>query len=136
MLLDKDDNEMNSLSEINITPFVDVLLVLLIIFMVSAPLIQTGISINLPRSKTSDKTGQEEKVILSITKKKQLYVNKTKTALETLGKKLEVMYKKRKDHSLYIRADKNIPYNLVIQVMDVAKQSGILKIGMITNKKR
>ncbi len=136
MLLNNDDNEINSLSEINITPFVDVLLVLLIIFMVSAPLIQTGISINLPRSKTSDKTGQEEKVILSITKKRQLYVNKTKTALENLGKKLKVMYKKRKDHSLYIRADKNIPYNLVIQVMDVAKQSGILKIGMITNKKR
>ena len=120
------------MSEINVTPFVDVMLVLLIIFMVTAPMMMQGVDVNLPHTKTQPIASEEERLVISITGKRDIYLNEYKISLETLQNKLETIYQNRPDRAVFLRADQSLPYGFVMEVMAAVRQSGIKRIGMVT----
>jgi biopolymer transport protein TolR len=126
------NNDNKAMAEINVTPLVDVVLVLLIIFMVTAPMLQMGIDVNLPKvtSKSVDVT--EEKLVLTVKGNQEIYINKTKATLADLGAKLESIFTTRIDREIYMRADKTVPYGFVVQVMSEVRKAGVDKLGMIT----
>ena len=119
-----------ALSEINVTPFVDVMLVLLIIFMVTAPLLQQGIDVNLPQAKGKELT-PGERVVITIKKDGKIYLNKTGTSINELKSKLASM----SDRDVFLKADKDVSYGIVIEVMGELREIGIEKLGMITESK-
>jgi len=120
------------MADINVTPLVDVMLVLLIIFMVTAPMLQTGIDVNLPRVKAKSVDVTEEKLVLTVNHARQIYINKRRIPLTELGSKLGSIMAARSDRELYLRADKDVPYGFVVQVMAEVRKSGVDKLGMIT----
>ena len=120
------------LAEINIIPLVDVVLVLLVIFMVTAPMLYRGMDINLPTS-ASNTIKPEMRVVLTIEKDQRLYLDKDQVSLVQLDRKLRVLKEENKDVSLYLRADRDVPYGVVVQVMDGVKKAGIEKMGMVTD---
>jgi biopolymer transport protein TolR len=120
------------LSEINVTPFVDVMLVLLIIFMVTAPLLQQGVDVNLPKAKGKD-LPPEERVSIVIKKGGAIFLNDTSLTMDELTKKLAALSKL--NPNVYLKADKDVPYGLVVEVMGEIKEAGIEKLGMITEPK-
>jgi biopolymer transport protein TolR len=122
-------------SEINVTPLVDVVLVLLIIFMVTAPMLQMGIDINLPRARAKSVDVSEEKLILSINRQQDIYINNYKTSLVELGSKLEGIFRNKIEREVFMRADKDVPYGFVVQVMAEVRRAGVDKLGMITDPK-
>ncbi|MEN6466491.1 MAG: biopolymer transporter ExbD [Syntrophaceae bacterium] len=132
--LNNGDNRL--VSEINVTPLVDVVLVLLIIFMVTAPMLQMGIDINLPQVKSKTLDVSEEKLVLTVNGKKEIYINNYKTTLAELGVKLENIFKSRIEREVYMRADKDVPYGFVVQVMSEVRKAGVDKLGMITEPPR
>jgi len=111
-------------------------LVLLIIFMVTAPMLQMGIDVNLPRVKAKSINVTEEKLVLTINGKQEIFLNEFKTTLPDLSTKLESIFKTRTDRELYMRADKEVPYGVVVQVMSEVRKAGIDKLGMITEPPR
>jgi biopolymer transport protein TolR len=121
------------LSEINVTPFVDVMLVLLIIFMVAAPLVQHGVDVELPKANSKNVTVEEELLTITLTKDKKIFLNKMEIELVQLKEKLLRIFKQRTDNQLLFKADKDLPYEFVIQVMAEIKNAGIEKLGIITN---
>ena len=120
------------MSEINVTPFVDVMLVLLIIFMVTAPMMMQGVDVNLPQTTTQPIASEEERLVISITGKRNIYLNEYKISLNTLQRKLETIYQNRPDRAVFLRADQTLPYGFVMEVMAAVRQSGIKRIGMVT----
>ena len=120
------------MAEINVTPLVDVMLVLLIIFMVTAPMMQTGIDVNLPRVKAKSVDVTEEKLVLTINGAKEIFLNKTRMPLLDLAVKLEYIFASRIDREVYLRADRNVPYGFVVEVMAEVRKAGVDKLGMIT----
>ena len=120
------------LAEINVTPLVDVVLVLLIIFMVTAPMLQMGIDVNLPRVKSKSIDVTEEKLVLTINSAKEIFINKNKVSVTGLGAKLENIFANRIDREVFMRADKNVPYGFVVEVMSAVRKAGVDKLGMIT----
>jgi biopolymer transport protein TolR len=129
----KTEEEANRpLSEINVTPFVDVMLVLLVIFMVTAPLLQYGVEVDLPESSRQPLEIPKEQVVLSISKDRTIYVDRYKTSLPELGKKLEAIYKNKQRKEIFLQADKNVPYGFVVQTMAVIRAAGIDQMGLIT----
>jgi biopolymer transport protein TolR len=120
------------MAEINVTPLVDVMLVLLIIFMVTAPMLQMGIDVNLPRVKAKSVDVAEEKLVLTINGAKEIFLNKSKIPLTELGAKLERIFVSRIEREVYMRADRNIPYGFVVEVMAEVRKAGVDKLGMIT----
>jgi biopolymer transport protein TolR len=132
----RNENGNKPLAEINVTPLVDVVLVLLIIFMVTAPMLQMGIDVNLPRVKAKSINVSEEKLVLTINGKQEIYINEFKTTLPDLSAKLESIFKSRTDRELFMRADKEVPYGYVVQVMSEVRKAGIDKLGMITEPPR
>ncbi len=118
------------MSEINITPFVDVMLVLLVIFMVTAPLLQQGIDVNLPRAKGKE-LSPTERVIITIKKDGRIYINKTRTDINKLKSKFAI----KTDRDVFLKADKDVPYGLVVEVMGELREIGIEKLGMVTESK-
>ncbi|MCK4738672.1 MAG: protein TolR [Deltaproteobacteria bacterium] len=120
------------LSQINVTPLVDVILVLLIIFMVTAPMMQTGIDVKLPEVETSSIKTTDEPVIVTITKKGNIYINKTSVELGSLKKKLQAIFKRRPDNALLLKADASVPYGQVAKAMAEIRKAGIQKVGMVT----
>lgn len=126
------NTENKPMADINVTPLVDVVLVLLIIFMVTAPLLQMGIDVNLPRVKAKSIDVAEEKLILTITPAKEIFINKNKISISDLRTKLEGIFSSRTDKEIFMRADKTIPYGFVIEVMSEVRKAGIDKLGMIT----
>ena len=124
-----------TLAEINIIPLVDVTLVLLLIFMLTAPLMYRGIDVNLP--KTSGKpTVIEERMVLTLTKEHTIYINDKPAALATLEQQLRDLFKNRHDKTLYRRADQALQYGFVVETMDRVRRSGIEKLGMVTEPTR
>jgi biopolymer transport protein TolR len=120
------------MAEINVTPLVDVMLVLLIIFMVTAPMLQMGIDVNLPRVKAKSVDVAEEKLVLTINGAREIFLNKSRTLLPELGAKLGYIFKSRIERELYLRADRNVPYGFVVEVMAEVRKAGVEKLGMIT----
>jgi biopolymer transport protein TolR len=121
-----------ALSDINVTPLVDVMLVLLIIFMVTAPLMQQGIDVNLPKAKGKELRAEEERIMVIITKGNKIYINKNFIELSELGKKLQSIYERRTDKEIFLKADKDIPYGFVVRAMSEIRSAGIEKLGMVT----
>jgi biopolymer transport protein TolR len=120
------------LAEINVIPLVDVVLVLLVIFMVTAPMLYRGMDIKLPTS-ASNTIKPEIRVVLTIEKDQRLYLDKDQVSVAQLERKLRLLKEERKDVSLYLRADQDVPYGVVVQVMDGVKKAGIEKLGMVTD---
>ena len=120
------------MSEINVTPLVDVMLVLLIIFMVTAPMMMEGVEVNLPQTKTKSMKTQEDPLVLSVTKNGDIFLENYTVKMEDLGKKIETVLKYRKEKEVLLRADKEIPYGIVVKVMAEVKRAGIAKLGMVT----
>jgi biopolymer transport protein TolR len=118
-------------SEINVTPFVDVMLVLLIIFMVTAPMLNTGVDLQLPQAEAEQVPDDEGKLILSIDRKGQVFLGNVGVPWEELEVKLSTNAKVKQDGELYIEADTNLPYGSVLQVMALAKKAGVTKLLMI-----
>ena len=119
------------LSEINVTPLVDVMLVLLVIFMVTAPLLQQGIEVNLPRE-TTEQAEVEESSVVTITKKGNIYYNQRLITLLDLQRHMEILATRNRDAEVYLRADEEVPYGAVVKVMSRIKRAGIERLGMIT----
>jgi biopolymer transport protein TolR len=121
------------LSEINVTPFVDVMLVLLIIFMVTAPMMTQGIDVKLPETSAPAIPTEEERLVVTVNQDQKIFINDNSVELDTLGAKLEAIYQNRQDRQgVFLRADEKIPYGFVIQVMGAIRQAGIDQIGMVT----
>jgi len=125
-------DEPGAMSEINVTPFVDVMLVLLIIFMVTAPLLQYGVDVDLPDSSRQPLEIPKEQVILSIRKDKTLYLDRYPVALSDLEKKLKAVFAGKKEKQIFLQADKSVPYGFVVQAMAAIKEAGIDNMGLIT----
>jgi biopolymer transport protein TolR len=119
-------------SQINVTPLVDVMLVLLIIFMVTAPIIQQGVQVSLPKVKAAALPGKEEQFIVSITRGRQIYLNDTQMTADTLTDKLTAIARERPDREVFIRADEQVPYGDVVRMMAAIKAAGIDNVGMVT----
>lgn len=126
-----------TLSEINVTPLVDVMLVLLIVFMVTAPLIQQGVEVNLPDARAKPVDAQEQKLVLSIKADRSLFLGSTEDAArvppDRLEEKLRANVRAMKDKELYLMADRSLPYGFVVEVMATVQRAGVLNVGMITN---
>jgi len=120
------------MSEINVTPFVDVMLVLLIIFMVTAPMMIQGLNVDLPEATAKPLDSEKEHLIISINKDQQVYINDFEVTVEFLREKLLKVLQGRTDRDVYLKADKNIPYGIVVQVMAEIKGAGVEQLGMIT----
>jgi biopolymer transport protein TolR len=127
------NKEYGSMSEINVTPLVDVMLVLLIIFMVTAPMLQQGVDVDLPKTKPSPIKIDEERLVVTVTRTKNVYINKRSFAVKDLKKKLEKIREANPGKEVFLRADKNVPYGFVVEVMAAIKEAGISKLGMVTD---
>jgi len=125
-------NHRELMSDINVTPFVDVMLVLLIIFMVTAPMMIEGLNVDLPEATAKPLDSEKEHLVISIDKNQLIYINDFKVAVDFLGEKLNKILQGRSDREVYLKADKNIPYGIVVQVMAEIKNAGIEQLGMIT----
>ena len=121
-----------AMSEINITPMVDVMLVLLIIFMVTTPMMQQGIDIDLPEVSSSGTPTTDEPFVLEIRKNKHLYVGGTELPLANLSEKLGAIFSTRKNKQLYLQADRNVDYGLVAETMGEIRAAGISNISLVT----
>lgn len=121
------------MADINVTPLVDVMLVLLIIFMVTAPMLSMGIDVNLPRVKSKSIDLAEEKLVLTINENKEIFLNKTRLPLQDLSVKLTAIFAQRIEREIFLRADKNVSYGYVVEVMSEIRKAGVDKLGMITD---
>ena len=120
------------MSDINVTPFVDVMLVLLIIFMVTAPMMMQGVEVNLPQTTTKRIKSQEDPLILTITKKKEIFIETHRITLDDLEQKALKIFENRRDKEILLKADKDVSYGFVIKVVSRIKNAGIEKLGMVT----
>ncbi len=114
------------------TPLVDVVLVLLIIFMVTAPMLQMGIDVNLPKIKAKTVDVTEEKVVLTVKVKEEIFINNYRATLSDLKSKLESIFASRIDREVFMRADDQVPYGFVVKVMAEVRKAGVDRLGMIT----
>lgn len=126
------DKSRTTLSEINITPLVDVMLVLLIIFMVTAPMMHQGLDVALPETANTGLTVKEDPFVLTISKDSKVLVDKQEMELSTFREKLAAIFENRQDKQIYIQADKDVPYGFVAQIMGEIKAAGISGIGLVT----
>ena len=124
-----------TMSEINVTPFVDVMLVLLIIFMVTAPLLTSGIKINLPESSSVLKNEKKDPVTVSINSKGEIFIQKKKFSKDQLINKLSLLKKNNQNLNIYIKGDKKLDYGKVMDLMNLINQSGFKKVALVTRLK-
>jgi biopolymer transport protein TolR len=125
-----------AMTDINVTPLVDVMLVLLIIFMVTAPLMQSGVKIDLPKASAQQMEHAEEKLVLSITKDHKLLLGDTQIGFDELEKKLSTNARLQKDKELYLHADRSLSYGEVVEVMAIARRAGVESLGLITEPEK
>ena len=130
--MDVGESGQGYLSDINVTPLVDVMLVLLIIFMVTAPMMMHGVKVNLPKTESKSIKTKEDPLLLTITKQKLVFIEDYKVELKALKKKLKKIFADRAEKEILLQGDKDVPYGFVIKVMSQVKEAGITKVGMIT----
>jgi biopolymer transport protein TolR len=126
--------EYRAMAEINVTNLVDVVLVLLIIFMISAPLLQSGIEVDLPKTKTATLDEQAEGVVLTIDRKGGIFINDVWTKVENFEQALKNEMKKEDNSAVYLRGDSLVPYGVVVNIIGRLKAAGVDDLGLITNK--
>lgn len=129
--LNSSDNQ-SPLAEINVTPLVDVMLVLLVIFMVTAPLMETGIPIQLPKASGKALPKEESPVTLNLSREGKIFLGQEEVSISNLTVRLKTFYKNRNQKEIFIRADGALPYALVAQTMALVKEAEIHKIGLVT----
>jgi biopolymer transport protein TolR len=120
------------MSDINVTPFVDVMLVLLIIFMVTAPMMTQGVDVSLPEATAKPLVSQKENLIVTIDEKQQVHINDFPVEIDYLREKLAKILENRSDKEVYFRGDKGVPYGTAVGVLAETKGAGVTKIGMVT----
>ena len=125
-------NNSQLMSDINVTPFVDVMLVLLIIFMVTAPMMMQGVDVSLPEATAEPLESEKEHLIITIDTKQQVFINDFQVSVDGLGEKLKKILEGRSDREVFLKADKDISYGTVVQVMAEVKGAGVEKLGMVT----
>jgi biopolymer transport protein TolR len=125
-------DERRMMADINVTPLVDVMLVLLIIFMVTAPMLTQGIDVNLPKATAHALSGSEERLVVTVDQASRIYVNKQPVEMSRLNGFLKSMLSGRRDRQVFFRADRVVPYGFVVQVMAEIKNSGADELGMVT----
>ena len=122
-----------TMSEINVTPMVDVMLVLLIIFMVTAPLMQQGVEVDLPQTTAAPITDPDDKtILLSIKKDKSIWIGKIEVAYDELEVKLANNARIKEKKEIYLEADRSLPYGFVVDIMAILKRAGVEQLGMVT----
>jgi biopolymer transport protein ExbD/biopolymer transport protein TolR len=121
----------SSLSDINVTPFVDVVLVLLIIFMITAPVLQSGVEVSVPKTRTV-KEISEERLVISIDRKQRVYFGNDPININQVGARLRERVRDPEHQAIYVRADENVPFGAFATVMDAVKQAGITNVSIVT----
>jgi biopolymer transport protein TolR len=127
-----ESNSDRLMSDINVTPFVDVMLVLLIIFMVTAPMMMQGVDVTLPEATAKPLVAQKENLVITVDEKQQVHINDFTVEMDYLSDKLSKILENREDRDVYLRADTNVPYGAVVKVMAAIKAAGVTKLGMVT----
>ncbi len=125
-------NQDRLMSEINVTPLVDVMLVLLIIFMVTAPMMTQGVDVALPETTSGPLTSEKEHFVITIDAGQQIFINEFQVSLDQFPGKLQKLLENQPGRDVYLRADKTIPYGVVVRVMADIKSAGVDKLGMVT----
>jgi biopolymer transport protein TolR len=120
------------MSEINVTPFVDVMLVLLIIFMVTAPMMLQGVDVDLPETTTQPLRVKQEPLILTVKKDGKFYIGRKEIPVVVLRQKLEAIFEGRDSKEIFLRADEDAPYGLVVKALAAAREAGAKQLGMVT----
>jgi biopolymer transport protein TolR len=121
-----------TLSEINVTPFVDVMLVLLVIFMVTAPLLQYGVEVNLPEASKEKLDVPHEQVVLTIRKDQSLFLNTDRVGIQELSARLQALYGSQAEKEIFVQADRDVPYGYVAKTMGIVQEAGVNQMGLIT----
>lgn len=132
----RDSGNRRTLSQINVTPFVDVMLVLLVIFMVTAPMMETGVDVNLPEvADAPTLEGAQDPVVVSLSGKGEIRIGRSLVPdLEKLAPALQQVLSKRKEKEVFLEADRQVPYGDVVKVMAAIKQAGVEKLGMVAEE--
>jgi biopolymer transport protein TolR len=125
-------NNGHLMSDINVTPLVDVMLVLLIIFMVTAPMMMQGVDVSLPEATAEPLESEKEHLIITVDTENKVFINDFQVSVDGLGEKLKKILEGRSDREVYLKADKDISYGTVVQVMAEVKGAGVEKLGMVT----
>ncbi len=120
------------MSDINVTPFVDVMLALLIVFMIAAPMMVQGVDVSLPQAVAEPLPAETDQLIISVDKEDQVYINEVQVSLDSLREKLINILENRTDRQVYFRADQTISYGMAIRVMSEIKSAGVERLGMVT----
>ena len=120
------------ISEINVTPLVDVMLVLLIIFMIAAPMLVQGVDVNLPQVSTKALDTKNERLVITLTKEKIIHLDKIEVTFENLAAKIKAVLGEKPDQQVYLRADEEVPYGFVVEIMAALREAGVEKLGMVT----
>lgn len=121
-----------ALSQINVTPLVDVMLVLLVIFMVTAPIMHQGVDVNLPKVQTGALSGEDVQLVVTVTAGGTTYLNDAAMAAPDLATKLQAILREQPDRNVYLRADEAVPYGDVMRVIGALREAGVQRLGMIT----
>ena len=132
MAFDQGGGGSDSISQINVTPLVDVMLVLLIIFMVTAPILQQGVQIDLPKVSAGPLQGAEEQLVVNVGKTGQVFLNDTPMTLDQLTEKLRAIATARPDRQVFVRGDQAVPYGQVMRAMGAVRDAGLTKVGLVT----
>jgi len=126
------ENSSSLMSDINVTPLVDVMLVLLIIFMVTAPMMMQGVDVSLPEATAEPLESEKEHLIITIDQQDRVFINDFQVTVDGLGEKLEKILEGRSDREVFLKADKDRYYGTVVQVMAEIKSAGVEKLGLVT----
>src|SRR5262250_2811039 len=132
MAFDQSSSATDTISQINVTPLVDVMLVLLIIFMVTAPILQQGVSVDLPKVAAGPLAGHEDQLVVNVARSGEVFLNDTPMPPDQLTAKLRAIAAARPDRQIYVRADQAVPYGQVMRVMGAVHDAGLVHVGLVT----